>query len=161
MTILINISIKQQVLTLIDNGNVIKCFKVSTSLKGIGQIKNSFQTPIGRHYIRAKIGKDQPILTIFEGRRPTGQIWSNSYLNSEPNHDWILSRILWLSGKELGFNRLGNSDTMQRYIYIHGTADEDKLGKPLSHGCIRMSNDDVIELFDLVSVGTIVHINAE
>ena len=161
MTILINISIKQQVLTLIDNGSVIKCFKVSTSLKGIGQIKNSFQTPIGRHYIRAKIGKDQPILTIFEGRRPTGQIWTNSHLNSKPNHDWILSRILWLSGKELGLNRLGNSDTMQRYIYIHGTHDESDLGKPLSHGCIRMSNDDVIELFDLVSVGTIVHINEE
>ena len=161
MTILINISIKQQVLTLIDNGSVIKCFKVSTSIKGIGQIKNSFQTPIGRHYIRAKIGKDQPILTIFEGRRPTGQIWSNSYSNSEPNHDWILSRILWLSGKELGFNRLGNFDTMQRYIYIHGTADEDKLGKPLSHGCIRMSNNDVIEIFDLIHVGTIVNINEE
>ena len=161
MTILINISIKQQALTLIDDGSVIKYFKVSTSLKGIGQIKNSLQTPIGRHYIRAKIGKDQPILTIFEGRRPTGQIWSNSHSNSEPNHDWILSRILWLSGKELGFNRLGNFDTMQRYIYIHGTADENKLGKPLSHGCIRMSNNDVIELFDLIHVGTIVNINEE
>ena len=161
MSTLINVSIKLQQLTLVKNTKVIKSYSVSTALKGIGQNKNSFQTPIGLHYVRAMIGKDLPVLSIFESRRPTGAIWSKNNRDLKPHHDWILSRIMWLSGKEFGINRLGNSDTMQRYIYIHGTHDERDLGKPLSHGCIRMSNDDVIELFDLVSVGTIVHINEE
>ena len=161
MSILINVSIKLQQLTLVEHTKVIKSYSVSTALKGIGQTKNSFQTPIGLHYIRAKIGKGLPALSIFEGRRPTGRIWNKEDAESHPNHDWILSRILWLSGKKYGVNRLGTVDTMQRYIYIHGTHDESGLGKPLSHGCIRMSNNDVIELFDLVSAGTIVHINEE
>ena len=143
------------------NHQVNKSYPVSTALKGIGQNKNSFQTPIGTHYIRAKIGKGLPALSIFEARRPTGRIWNKEDAESYPNQDWVLSRILWLSGKELGVNRLGSLDTMQRFIYIHGTPDESQLGEPLSHGCIRMSNDDVIELFDLVFAGTIVHINAE
>ena len=143
------------------NHQVNKSYPVSTALKGIGQNKNSFQTPIGTHYIRAKIGKDLPALSIFEARRPTGRIWNKEDAESHPNQDWVLSRILWLSGKELGVNRLGSLDTMQRFIYIHGTPDESQLGEPFSHGCIRMSNDDVIELFDLVSAGTIVLINAE
>ena len=143
------------------NHQVNKSYSISTALKGIGQNKNSFQTPIGTHYIRAKIGKDLPPLSIFEARRPTGRIWNKEDAESHPNQDWVLSRILWLSGKELGVNRLGSLDTMQRFIYIHGTPDESQLGEPLSHGCIRMSNDDVIELFDLVFAGTIVHINAE
>ena len=138
-----------------------KSYSISTALKGIGQNKNSFQTPIGTHYIRAKIGKGLPALSIFETRRPAGRIWNKEDSESHPNQDWILSRILWLSGKELGVNRLGSVDTMQRFIYIHGTPDESQLGKPFSHGCIRMANNDVIELFDLVSVGTIIHINAE
>ena len=161
MAILINISIKNQRLNLINDNQLVKSYLISTALKGIGQKKDSFQTPIGLHYIRAKIGKGLPALSILESRRPTGEIWSKDNKGLEPNHDWILSRIMWLSGKEFGINRLGNSDTMQRYIYIHGTHDVGGLGKPLSHGCIRMSNDDVIELFDLVSAGTIVHINAE
>ena len=143
------------------NHRVNKSYPVSTALKGIGQNKNSFQTPIGTHYIRAKIGKGLPALSIFEARRPTGRIWNKEDAESHPNHDWILSRILWLSGKELGVNRLGAIDTMQRYIYIHGTPDESQLGKPLSHGCIRMSNNDVIELFNLIPIGTIVNINEE
>ncbi len=151
---------RQKVKQLISE-QVIKSYPISTALKGIGQNKNSFQTPIGLHYIRAKIGKGLPVLSIFEGRRPTGKIWNKDDAKLDPNHDWILSRILWLSGRELGVNRLGSSDTMQRYIYIHGTPNESQLGKPLSHGCIRMSNNDVIELFDLVSAGTIVHINEE
>ncbi|MDA9642526.1 L,D-transpeptidase [Nitrosomonadales bacterium] len=143
------------------NHQVNKSYPVSTALKGIGQNKNSFQTPIGTHYIRAKIGEGLPALSIFEARRPTGRIWNKEDAESHPNHDWILSRILWLSGKELGVNRLGTIDTMQRYIYIHGTPDERQLGKPLSHGCIRMSNNDVIELFNLIPIGTIVNINEE
>ena len=159
--LIINVSINQQQLDLIHPSGVIKSYPVSAALKGIGQNKNSFQTPIGTHYIRAKIGKDLPALSIFEARRPTGRIWNKEDAESHPNHDWILSRILWLSGKELGVNRLGTIDTMQRYIYIHGTPDESQLGKPLSHGCIRMSNNDVIELFNLIPIGTIVNINEE
>jgi len=151
---------RQKVKQLISE-QVNKSYPISTALKGIGQNKNSFQTPIGPHYIRAKIGKDLPVLSIFEGRRPTGRIWNKEEAESHPKHDWILSRILWLSGKELGINRLGTVDTMQRYIYIHGTPDESQLGKPMSHGCIRMSNNDVIELFNLTPIGTIVDINEE
>ena len=161
MAILINVSISLQQLTLIDNSKVIKSYPVSTAIKGIGQNKNSLQTPLGLHYIRAKIGKGLPAFTIFKGRRPTGELWSKENFELKSNQDWILSRIMWLSVKEFGINRLGNSDTMQRYIYIHGTHDEDELGNPVSHGCIRMSNNDVVELFDLVSAGTIVHIHEE
>jgi len=159
--LIINVSINQQQLDLIHPNGVIKSYPVSTALKGIGQVKNSFKTPIGAHYIRAKIGKGLPTLSIFQGRRSTGKLWNKKDAESYPNRDWILSRILWLSGKELGVNRLGAVDTMQRYIYIHGTPDESHLGKPLSHGCIRMSNNDVIELFNLVPIGTIVNINEE
>ena len=119
MTISINVSINKQQLTIIKNSKVIKSYPISTALKGIGQNKNSFQTPIGLHYIRAKIGKGLPVLSIFEGRRPTGKIWNKDDAKLNPNHDWILSRILWLSGKKYGVNRLGTVDTMQRYIYIH------------------------------------------
>ena len=156
-----NVNQFRQKVKQLKNHQVNKSYLISTALKGIGQNKNSYQTPIGTHYIRAKIGKGLPALSIFEARRPTGRIWNKEDAESHPNHDWILSRILWLSGKELGVNRLGTVDTMQRYIYIHGTHDESGLGKPLSHGCIRMSNDNVLELFDLVSAGTIVHINEE
>ena len=156
-----NVNQFRQKVKQLKNHQVNKSYPVSTALKGIGQNKNSFQTPIGTHYIRAKIGKGLPALSIFEARRPTGRIWNKEDAESHPNHDWILSRILWLSGKELGVNRLGTIDTMQRYIYIHGTPDESQLGKPLSHGCIRMSNNDVIELFNLIPIGTIVNINEE
>ena len=156
-----NVNQFRQKVKQLKNHQVNKSYSISTALKGIGQNKNSFQTPIGTHYIRAKIGKGLPPLSIFEARRPTGRTWNKEDAESHPNQDWVLSRILWLSGKELGVNRLGSLDTMQRFIYIHGTPDESQLGEPLSHGCIRMSNDDVIELFDLVSAGTIVHINAE
>tara|TARA_B100000795_G_scaffold175680_1_gene132735 strand:- start:26 stop:511 length:486 start_codon:yes stop_codon:yes gene_type:complete len=161
MAILINVSISLQQLTLIDNSKVIKSYPVSTAIKGIGQNKNSLQTPLGLHYIRAKIGKGLPAFTIFKGRRPTGELWSKENFELKSNQDWILSRIMWLSGKELRVNRLGNFDTMQRYIYIHGTHDENQLGKPLSHGCIRMSNSDVIELFNLTPIGALVCINEE
>ena len=161
MFLSINISIKKQTLTILLDNKLIKSYSISSALKGIGQNKESFKTPIGIHYIRAMIGKDLPIFSIFEGRRYTGKIWTKDVAKLNPKHDWILSRILWLSGKEIGINRLGDCDTMQRYIYIHGTHNEDKLGEPLSHGCIRMANKDVIELFDLVNVGTTGHINEE
>lgn len=133
--------------------------EVSTALNGPGELVDSGCTPTGRHIIRAKIGDGLAANTVFVGRRPTGELYNSDLASQFPERDWILSRILWLSGLELGRNRLGNVDTMQRYIYIHGCPDELPMGKPLSHGCIRMRNTDVIALFDLVDVGTLVVIN--
>ncbi|TFW69618.1 L,D-transpeptidase [Methylotenera oryzisoli] len=151
----INISISQQRLTLLDaQGTVKASYVISTAANGVGCEKNSGCTPIGAHVVRAKIGSDQPINTVFVGRRPTGEICTPALMTEFPGRDWILTRILWLSGREVGKNRLGNVDTMQRYIYIHGTPDSVAVGKPESHGCIRMRNVDIVELFDLVEVGT-------
>jgi hypothetical protein len=127
---------------------------VSTALNGAGELKNSGCTPRGEHVIRACIGDGLPLNTVFVGRRPTGEIYSDALGQQFPQRDWILTRILWLSGTELGKNRLGNVDTMQRYIYIHGCPDALPMGVPLSHGCIRMHNTDLIELFSRVSAGT-------
>ena len=127
---------------------------VSTALKGVGCEKGSNQTPLGKHIVRAKIGQDEPLNTVFVGRRPTGEIYTPALGQAHPNRDWILTRILWLSGTEKGKNRLGSVDTMQRYIYIHGTPDTEPMGIALSHGCIRMRNLDLIKLFDLIEVGT-------
>ena len=113
---------------------------------------------MGKHIIRAKIGDKQPINTVFVKRRPTGEIYTPQLAAQYPNRDWILTRILWLSGCEVGFNRLGEVDTMRRYIYIHGSPDSAAMGKPGSIGCIRMHNDDLLELFDKVPVGTPVNI---
>ncbi|MCE9633724.1 MAG: L,D-transpeptidase, partial [Methylophilales bacterium] len=115
-------------------------------------------TPRGRHIIRAKIGAGQPENTVFIGRRPTGEIYTPELGAQFPQRDWMLSRILWLSGCEVGFNRLGDCESMQRYIYIHGTPDSEPMGVPQSHGCIRMRNRDVVELFAGVPVGTVVEI---
>ena len=104
------------------------------------------------------IGAGAPERAVFEGRRRTGAICTARALRAEPDRDWILSRILWLRGLEVGVNRLGNVDSMRRYIYIHGTPHEDAIGTPASHGCIRMRNADVIELFDRVEPGTRVEI---
>jgi len=159
MSMHIEISIANQQLHLLnEQGEVLVSYPVSTALKGAGEVKNSFCTPRGRHIIRAKIGKDVPINTVFKGRRPTGEFWSPELSAQQPGRDWILTRILWLSGCEPGFNRLGNVDSMQRYIYIHGTPDIEPMGQPGSHGCVRMRNSDVIALFDLVPVGTSVRI---
>ncbi|MGI0116600.1 L,D-transpeptidase family protein [Zooshikella sp. RANM57] len=130
------------------------CYSISTAEKGVGQQQNSGQTPLGKHYIRAKIGDECPINAVFVGRRFTGEIYSPQLAKQYPNRDWILSRILWLCGCEKGVNRLGNVDTMRRYIYIHGTPDTEPMGVPYSHGCIRMRNQDLIELFNATPVGT-------
>lgn len=151
----IEISMREQLLRLRDDqGNLLADYPVSTALNGAGEQKNSYRTPRGPHVIRAKIGKDAPINSVFRGRRPTGEIWTPELGAQHPGRDWILTRILWLSGCELGFNRLGNVDTMQRYIYIHGTPYVESIGRPDSHGCIRMRSEDVIDLFDRVPVGT-------
>lgn len=151
----IKISIKKQTLTLYGNNNKVKAkYSVSTAANGVGCEKDSGCTPLGKHIILAKIGAEAPANTVFVGRRPTGEIFTPELIAEFPNRDWILTRILWLSGTEVGFNRLGNVDTMQRYIYIHGSPDSTEMGKIGSHGCIRMRNADIIELFDLIEAGT-------
>jgi hypothetical protein len=132
---------------------------VSTAKNGVGETNGSECTPRGKHIIRAKIGAQAPINTVFRARRPTGEIFSEALKNEFPQRDWILTRILWLSGTEVGKNRLGDVDTMRRYIYIHGCPDSDKMGVPSSHGCIKMRNQDIIELFSRVAAGTTVIIN--
>jgi L,D-transpeptidase YbiS len=127
-----------------------KVYSVSTSKHGVGEQNGSFCTPRGRHIVRAKIGAGQPLGAVFARRRPTGEVWTPAMHAANPGRDWILTRILWLSGCEPGFNRLGDVDTMRRYVYIHGTHDKAEMGKPGSIGCVRMRNSDIIELFDLV-----------
>lgn len=131
-----------------------RVYKISSALNGHGQLSGSGCTPLGRHIVRAKIGQNLPLNTVFVGRRPTGEIYSEKLAEQFPKRDWILTRILWLSGSELGYNRLGNVDSMRRYIYIHGTPDSEPMGIPLSHGCIRMRNLDLVELFDMTPLGT-------
>lgn len=151
----VRISIKKQMLTIYGARNkVLAKYIISTAANGVGCEKNSGCTPLGQHIIRAKIGAGAEPNTVFVGRRPTGEICTPELMEEFPERDWILTRILWLSGKEVGINRLGNVDTMQRYIYIHGTPDGTEMGKIGSHGCVRMRNSEVIELFDLVDVGT-------
>ena len=162
MKLLIHISIKEQALTLLDGaGKVLRSYAVSTAAKGPGEIAGSFCTPRGRHLIRAKIGTGEALNTVFAGRRPTGEIYGSQLAERFPGRDWILTRILWLSGCEPGRNRLGGVDTMRRYIYIHGSPDATPMGRPGSIGCIRMHNADLVELFDLVPPYTPVDISAD
>ena len=151
----IEISITQQTLTVLnDDDELLTQYPVSTAANGVGCEKDSGCTPLGAHVVRAKIGEGAPPNTVFVARRQTGEICTPALMAEFPNRDWILTRILWLSGQEIGKNRLGNVDTMQRYIYIHGTPDSTDMNKVGSHGCIRMRNSDVIALFDMVEVGT-------
>lgn len=136
------------------DGRLLQTYSISSGKKGAGEVNGSEQTPRGWHIIRAKIGGGCMANTVFVGRRPTGEIYVPELKEKFPQRDWILTRILWLSGMEVGRNRLGEVDTMRRYIYIHGTPDEVPIGIPGSHGCIRMRNDNIIELYDQVPVGT-------
>jgi hypothetical protein len=135
-------------------------YPVSTSRYGPGELDGSQCTPRGLHRIRARIGTDQPRNAVFVGRRPTGEVYSRELAGRFPGRDWILTRILWLCGEEPGRNRLGRVDSMRRYIYIHGTPDTEPMGMPFSHGCIRMRNDDVLELFELTAAGTRVQVHS-
>jgi Uncharacterized protein conserved in bacteria len=151
----IEISLPAQTLDLFDEADqLVRHYKVSTAANGAGELFGSYQTPRGQHMVRAKIGAGLPLGSVLVGRRPTGEIWSPELAAQCPERDWILTRILWLSGREPGFNRLGNMDTMRRYIYIHGTPDDQLMGVPGSHGCIRMNNEDVADLFDRIPAGT-------
>jgi len=150
---MIRISLKDQTLTF--DG---RTYVVSTAKNGAGEKNGSFCTPRGSHIVRAKIGAGQPLGAVFVRRRPTGEVWTPQMHERYPGRDWILTRILWLSGREPGRNRLGDVDTMRRYIYIHGCPDSAELGKPGSIGCVRMRNRDVAELFDHVAPYTPVDI---
>lgn len=143
----LHISLADQQLYGFANGQLRLRLPVSTALNGAGELNGSGCTPRGLHQVRAKIGAGLPSGAVLRGRRWTGEVFSSSLQAEFPQRDWILSRILWLSGCELGRNRLGAVDTFRRYIYLHGTPDSEPMGVPLSHGCVRLRNADLIELF--------------
>lgn len=149
----IHISITEQRLSGRAAGEVVFACSVSTALNGAGEQNNSGCTPRGRHRVRARIGEGQPCAAVFRGRRPTGEVWTAELAQANPNRDWILTRILWLCGEQPGFNRGGNCDSQRRYIYIHGTGDDQPMGTPLSHGCVRLRNEDMLRLFDMTPIG--------
>lgn len=156
------ISLARQTLTLhAANGKAVHSYLVSTGEKGAGEARGSYRTPRGKHIIRACIGRGEAPNTVFVARRPSGEIYTPALAADHPQRDWILSRILWLSGCEIGFNRLGKVDTMRRYIYIHGTPDSEPMGIPASHGCVRMRNTDILDLFEQIGPGTQVEINED
>ena len=151
---LIRISIDEQRLQLLEGDHVLMDTAVATAANGPGEIMHSECTPRGWHRVRARIGDGCPPGSVFVGRRPTGEIYSPALKAAQPERDWMLTRILWLCGLEPGRNRFGKVDSMRRYIYIHGCPEEDPMGVPSSHGCVKMRNHEVIELFDQVPVGT-------
>ena len=154
----IEISIAAQQLRLLEGGRETARYPVSTALKGPGQLMGSGCTPLGRHHVRLLIGGGCPAGTVFVARRPTGEIWTPELARAFPGRDWILTRILWLSGDEPGRNRGGECDSLRRFIYIHGTPDDEPMGEPRSHGCVRMRNRDIIELFGKAGRGMAVDI---
>ncbi|MGD8911332.1 MAG: L,D-transpeptidase [Candidatus Thiodiazotropha sp.] len=154
----LRIELSEQRLICSESGGIVKTYPVSTALNGPGELCGSGCTPLGKHRIRLKIGEGCEENTVFVARRPTGERFSRQLAAREPQRDWILTRILWLSGIESGKNRGGDVDTLRRFIYIHGTPDDQPMGEAASHGCIRMRNRDLIDLFDRVDNGTLVEI---
>lgn len=155
------VDIASQTLTLLAGDRVLASYPVSTGRNGVGEQHGSGCTPRGVHRVRIRIGAGCPEGTVFRGRRPTGEIYGPELAAAYPDRDWILTRILWLTGCEPGRNRGGCVDTLRRYIYIHGCPDGESLGEPRSHGCIRMRNRDLLELFDAVQAGIPVEIRAD
>lgn len=149
----IEIDIGMQQLRLFRETAVVFQCPVSTALNGSGERMGSECTPRGEHRIRLKIGNGCPRNAVFVGRRFTGEIYTPAMTESDPGRDWILTRIIWLSGLQTGFNRGGECDSLRRFIYIHGTPKSEPMGEPRSHGCIRLYNDDLIHLFDNVENG--------
>jgi hypothetical protein len=155
---MLQIDLMRQTLTLFEGDRPIHRYAVSTARNGPGETTGSGCTPRGWHRIRLKIGAGCPLNCVFVGRRPTGEIYCDELAAAQPKRDWILTRILWLTGLESGRNRGGAVDTLRRFIYIHGCPDTEPMGVPRSHGCIRMRNRDLLELFEQVDRGTLVHI---
>lgn len=158
MSMQIVVSLADQTLALWRNEALVRTYRISSAKNGAGEQMGSGCTPRGHHIIRAKIGATCPVGTVFVGRRETGEIWSPQLADRFPGRDWILTRILWLRGCERGRNRLGAVDSMQRYIYIHGCPETEPMGVATSHGCIRMRNADIIDLFNLIDSRTSVFI---
>lgn len=154
----IQVDTRQQSLALFDTDRESRRYQVSTASNGVGEQLGSGCTPRGLHSVRIAIGADMPVNTVFVGRRPTGEVYSPELAAAYPQRDWILTRILWLTGRESGLNRGGSRDSLRRYIYIHGCPDSEPMGLPRSHGCIRMRNRDIVELFQRISAGTLVEI---
>lgn len=150
----IHVHLGAQRLCLVEGQQTVMDVAVSTAANGPGEREGSFCTPRGWHRVRAKVGAGCPEGTVFVARRPTGEVYSPALRKAHPERDWILTRILWLSGLEPGRNRLGEVDTMRRYVYIHGAPDDDPMGVPGSRGCVKMRGADIIELFDRVPLGT-------
>ncbi len=147
------VCIDKQKLCLVKQKKILKVYSISTSRFGTGNEKDSYKTPLGVHRIFKKIGDNAPSGSVFEGRQLTGKI-----VSIPSPGDLITTRILWLEGLEWAINRGGNVDSLERYIYIHGTPEEDKIGFPASKGCIRMKNQDIISLYNDVEEGTLLHI---
>jgi L,D-transpeptidase YbiS len=157
----IRIDLSRQRLELWQGGDCLASYPISSARNGPGEQSGSGGTPRGWHRIRIKIGAGAPENAVFVGRRPTGEVWTPELAAQYPERDWILTRILWLTGCEPGRNRGGACDTLRRFIYIHGTPDPEPMGVPLSHGCIRMRNADLLGLFPRVAAGTPVEILGE
>lgn len=157
----LEIDVVHQLMRVFDKDDLRKTYLISTAANGVGEANGSECTPRGKHIIRAKIGKGAKVNSVFVGRRHTGEFYTPQLREKFPGRDWILTRILWLSGKEPGKNRLGQCDSMRRYIYIHGSPDDVDMGWPGSRGCIRMRNQDMIELFNKVEVGDEIYILGE
>lgn len=157
-TIHLEINIQQQTLKLFSGEKLVREYSISTAKNGPGEKMNSECTPRGEHIISEKIGNGAVKNTVFVSRQPTGELYSPELRKKHPDRDWIITRILWLGGMEPGCNQGGDVDSHDRFIYIHGSPDDVDMGSPGSRGCIRMRNDDVIELFDQVEEGTKVRI---
>lgn len=154
----IKISIGKQLLSLTKNARTIKTYSISSAINGTGCQENSACTPLGLHKIKLKIGKDCPVNSVFIGRRSTGEVYSQRLARDNPNRDWILSRIIWLTGLEPGINKGKGFDSLRRFIYIHGTPDSEPMSEPRSKGCVRMRNNDIVNLFDAVENNMLVKI---
>lgn len=154
----IKINLSKQQLDLLDDDRLLASYTISSASNGSGETMGSGCTPRGQHKIRIAIGEGCENNRVFIGRRQSGEIYSEELAAQQPERDWVLTRILWLTGCESGRNRGGNVDTLRRYIYIHGTPDSEPMGIPKSHGCIRMRNIDLIALYKRVGVGTPVEI---
>lgn len=154
----IRIDLDDQRLSLMAGSRTLGGFPVSSGLNGPGEQSGSGCTPRGLHRVRLRIGAGCPEGTVFVGRRPTGELYTPELAARYPGRDWILTRILWLTGCEGGRNRGGEVDTLRRFIYIHGCPDTEPMGVPCSHGCIRMRNGDLLTLFEQVPNGTAVEL---
>jgi hypothetical protein len=154
----IRIGLGAQRLWLMERRDVLAEYPVSTALNGPGEMLGSGCTPRGLHRQKIKIGQDCPLNAVFVARRFTGEMYNPQLAAREAHRDWILTRVLWLTGLEPGRNRGGRCDTLRRLIYIHGTPDSEPVGEPHSHGCVRMRNADIVELFDAVPAGALVDI---